>query len=122
MGGHDTIVLGAFGCGAFANDPVLVAQVMNQVFRQEFVGCFERVVYCHMDGQRAQPQIWNAFSQHFINAGTTGTSTHTPVRARKFCKFGCNHTVRPGTTSKGNPYDTCCRECAKSKGRKHSEV
>merc|ERR1711964_772312 len=73
INGHNTIVLGAFGCGAFANDPELVADVMNQVFRHEFPGVFERVVMCIINGRgkTAQDQAkWKAFEQVFD--GTSG--------------------------------------------------
>jgi len=32
------------------------------------------------------------------------------------CKFGCGKPAAPGTTRKGNPFDTCCRACALNKG------
>lgn len=35
------------------------------------------------------------------------------------CKFGCGNTVCPGKTKKGNPYNTCCRNCVQSNGSKH---
>ena len=34
----------------------------------------------------------------------------------KNCKFGCSRCIAPGLTRNGNPYDTCCRGCAISKG------
>ena len=44
----DVLVLGAFGCGAFANDPRVVAKAMFDALK-EFVGCFDLVefaAYC----------------------------------------------------------------------------
>jgi uncharacterized protein (TIGR02452 family) len=38
-----TLVLGAFGCGAYGNDPVQMSQLMNEVI-QEYGGLYERVV------------------------------------------------------------------------------
>merc|ERR1711879_130776 len=32
------------------------------------------------------------------------------------CKFGCGQICNPGRTARGNPFDTCCRSCAISKG------
>ena len=46
--GADTVILGAFGCGAFLNDPVVVADAMAQV-TQEYRHMFrtiEYAVYC----------------------------------------------------------------------------
>lgn len=45
---NDVVILGAFGCGAFCNPPLIVAQAMKNVV-QEFQTCFETIefaVYC----------------------------------------------------------------------------
>jgi hypothetical protein len=34
------------------------------------------------------------------------------LRAQPRCKQGCMHSVAPGTTRSGTPFDTCCRPCA----------
>lgn len=34
----------------------------------------------------------------------------------KLCKIGCGRPVQPGTTKKGNPFDTCCRSCVLNPG------
>lgn len=42
--GHTTLVLGALGCGAFANPPVLIAEIFKDVFNEdEFKGRFKHV-------------------------------------------------------------------------------
>ena len=33
------------------------------------------------------------------------------------CKFCSKRPVARGRTKRGNPYDTCCRDCAVSKGK-----
>lgn len=44
--GHTNIVLGASGCGAFANPKQTVANLVKEVFQEpEFNGVFERVVF-----------------------------------------------------------------------------
>lgn len=46
--GAEALVLGAFGCGAFLNNPVIVAQAYREIL-PEFEGCFSRIefaVYC----------------------------------------------------------------------------
>lgn len=43
--GHDAIVLSAFGCGAYRNPPQKVAEIFNQVLKEEFAGCFKIVVF-----------------------------------------------------------------------------
>lgn len=42
--GADTLVLGAFGCGAFRNPPHIVAQTFLQV-QERYARCFRRVEY-----------------------------------------------------------------------------
>ena len=38
----------------------------------------------------------------------------------RLCKFGCNNVAAPGFTRNGNPYDTCCKSCAKALGTPRS--
>eukprot|EP00483_Globobulimina_turgida_P011244 UN11266 len=33
-----------------------------------------------------------------------------------YCKYGCGKTCNPGFTARGNPFDTCCKQCAVSQG------
>ena len=47
--GHATLVLGAWGCGAFKNDPLRTAQDFKSVLEGEFVGCFSDVVFAVTD-------------------------------------------------------------------------
>lgn len=42
--GHDSVLLGALGCGAYHNPPELVAQIFNKV-QTEFDGCFKEIIY-----------------------------------------------------------------------------
>lgn len=43
---HDSLVLGAFGCGAFANPPNHIAELFKEVFfENEFLGTFRHVVF-----------------------------------------------------------------------------
>lgn len=43
--GHRTLVLGAWGCGVFGNDPTVVAQAFRDQLDGPFRGIFERVVF-----------------------------------------------------------------------------
>ena len=48
--GHTSLVLGAWGCGVFRNDPRLVAKTFATHLRNEpWSGCFERVVFSVLD-------------------------------------------------------------------------
>lgn len=55
------LVLGAFGCGAFMNDPHVVAPVMVELAR-EYASCFQTIefaVYC----SRWERENYHAFQQ-----------------------------------------------------------
>jgi len=41
--GHDSVVLGAWGCGVFGNPPDLVAGLFSDALSGPFEGCFKRV-------------------------------------------------------------------------------
>lgn len=43
--GHEDLVLGAWGCGVFGNDPASVAEIFDVALRGKFRGVFERVVF-----------------------------------------------------------------------------
>ena len=57
--GDEVVVLGAFGCGAFRNDPKIVARAYKEIL-PEFAGCFTRIefaVYCPPN----HPENYQAF-------------------------------------------------------------
>jgi hypothetical protein len=47
--GFDTLVLGAWGCGAFANDPARTAHDFRVALETEFAGAFGEVVFAVTD-------------------------------------------------------------------------
>lgn len=47
--GHDAIVLGAWGCGAFGNDPKLIAGLFREEIEGGFSGCDRRIVFAIVD-------------------------------------------------------------------------
>ncbi|MFI0407732.1 TIGR02452 family protein [Actinomadura sp. 3N508] len=56
--GHRRLVLGAWGCGVFRNDPQEVAEVFAELLRpgQEFAGRFEHVVFAVWDTAKGAPR------------------------------------------------------------------
>ncbi|MEY4132318.1 MAG: hypothetical protein RL592_376 [Verrucomicrobiota bacterium] len=64
--GHDALVLGAWGCGNFANDPGLIADLFRQALMGPFKGAFRRVTFAIVDtsaDQRCLNQFRLALTQ-----------------------------------------------------------
>lgn len=47
--GHRALVLGAWGCGVFGNDPCEIAELFDDALRGPFRGAFELVVFAILD-------------------------------------------------------------------------
>ena len=62
--GHDTVVLGAWGCGVFRNDPSQVATVFRDLLQGPFAGAFDRVVFAILDRSRDERAL-RAFREVF---------------------------------------------------------
>lgn len=62
--GHDAAVLGAWGCGVFKNDPVMIAGLFRESLAAQFAGVFERVVFAVLDFSPAEATI-GPFRQRF---------------------------------------------------------
>lgn len=53
MQGHDSLVLSAMGCGAFANPPAHIAKLFHQVIKEdEFRYAFRLIDFAILDGYR----------------------------------------------------------------------
>jgi uncharacterized protein (TIGR02452 family) len=66
--GHRTLVLGAWGCGVFRNDPSAVADAFAGALRE--VGQFDRVIFAIRDDRSGTP-VYRAFESAF--APSSGT-------------------------------------------------
>lgn len=65
MEGNEVLILGAFGCGAFRNDPKIVSQAMRiatQRYRKAF-DTIEYAVYC----SERHPENYDVFAETFRN-------------------------------------------------------
>jgi uncharacterized protein (TIGR02452 family) len=62
----DCLILGAWGCGVFANDPQVVARIFGDLLNPGglYAEAFERVVFATLD-RSTEPKIFNAFSNVF---------------------------------------------------------
>jgi uncharacterized protein (TIGR02452 family) len=50
--GHDSIVLGAWGCGAFGNEGHEIAALFRKAFDQNFKGVYRQVIFAIVDWSR----------------------------------------------------------------------
>ncbi|MEM7345257.1 MAG: TIGR02452 family protein [Chloroflexota bacterium] len=63
--GHRTLLLGAWGCGVFRNQPAMVADAFGTwLTSPEFTGCFDRVVFAVYDPTKQQETL-KAFQARF---------------------------------------------------------
>jgi len=47
--GYESLVLGAWGCGVFANDPLQTAKDFRSALEGDFAGAFNRVIFAITD-------------------------------------------------------------------------
>jgi len=60
--GHKNLVLGAWGCGVFGNDPAMVARAFGDWLKsEEFASAFEHVCFSIFDGSK-EKSIYAAFA------------------------------------------------------------
>jgi len=62
LNNHKSIVLGAWGCGVFQNDPVDIAQYFNEVIEADFKDEFREIVFAIYSRQE---KFINAFYEEF---------------------------------------------------------
>ena len=59
--GVKTLILGAFGCGVFGQDPEMVATHFCELLSGKYQGCFDYVVFAIPI--TANPENYNAFEK-----------------------------------------------------------
>ena len=62
--GHDSLILGAWGCGAFGNDGHLVSELFHRMLTVEFAGSFKEVTFAIVDTSPEQRFI-GPFAERF---------------------------------------------------------
>ncbi|MFY0673134.1 MAG: TIGR02452 family protein [Bacteroidia bacterium] len=64
--GHHNLVLGAWGCGVFRNDPKIIANLFAKALLDggPFAGVFKKVVFAVLDRKEPKPRF-EAFSKEF---------------------------------------------------------
>jgi uncharacterized protein (TIGR02452 family) len=53
--GHNSVVFGALGCGAFRNPPEHIAEIAMNVIRSEFPRCFKEIVFAIIEDSNSGP-------------------------------------------------------------------
>ncbi len=61
---HKTLILGAWGCGVFQNEPPMIARIFDELLKGEFANCFERVIMAIYDRTPTQ-KVYKAFVEQF---------------------------------------------------------
>ena len=61
---HQTLILGAWGCGAFRNNIQDIAETFKNLLKNEFANCFERVIFAIYDTTPTR-KVYNAFVEVF---------------------------------------------------------
>jgi uncharacterized protein (TIGR02452 family) len=62
--GHDSLILGAWGCGAFGNNGSLVADLFHKALTQDFAGAFKEVTFAIVDTS-SEGRFIRPFSRRF---------------------------------------------------------
>jgi uncharacterized protein (TIGR02452 family) len=57
MNGHDCVILGALGCGAFNNPPYIVADIFKDVLPL-YNGCFKEIAFAILKGMRSEDGVY----------------------------------------------------------------
>ena len=61
---HDTIVLGAWGCGVFQNNPEDIAQYFHEVIKNDFPNAFKEIVFAiYARNERFVKPFWRIFGK-----------------------------------------------------------
>ncbi len=66
--GHRSLVLGAWGCGVFGNDPEVIAALFAEALTLPLARCFDRVTFAVLDNTTWRP-TFNAFASRLNPEG-----------------------------------------------------
>lgn len=61
--GHEVVVLGAWGCGAFGGDPEVASDAFDQALKGAFQGAFRRVVFAILVARGKDQRNYDVFSR-----------------------------------------------------------
>lgn len=81
--GHDFLVLGAFGCGAYANPPAHISRLFKEALSgPRFAGRFAHVVFAIID---SETKLYSN-TQQASTSTSAPSEVHIPAKAKIFAK------------------------------------
>ena len=97
--GHDSLVLGALGCGAFRNPPRHVARLFHEVMDEpEFKNKYRRIVFAILDDHNAHQKHnpegnFKPFAEEFAGMGEPEL-TADEIKALQMWKMGAGNSAK----------------------------
>lgn len=120
--GHDSCVLSAWGCGAFRNPPLHIAQLFQQVLNEEWIrGVFKNITFAIFDDHNSRKEHnpdGNVlpFQQVFSPSSTTAASS---TRAASSSSTNTNSTTASSSSIPGGTRKT---KADRKKKHKHNHT
>lgn len=81
--GYTGLVLGAWGCGMFGNDPTSTALVFRELLEGEFLGCFGEVVFAVTDWSPERKFLGPFANALLTNCEQLPTFAHSVIQRRQ---------------------------------------
>lgn len=81
--GYTGLVLGAWGCGMFGNDPASTAKVFRELLEGEFLGCFGEVVFAVTDWSPERKFLGPFANALLGNCEQLPTFAHSVIQRRQ---------------------------------------
>ena len=97
--GHDSLVLGALGCGAFRNPPRHVARLFHEVMDEpEFKDRYRRIIFAILDDHNAHQKHnpegnFKPFAEEFSGMGKPSL-TADEIKALQMWKMGAGNSAK----------------------------
>jgi uncharacterized protein (TIGR02452 family) len=61
----ENVILGAWGCGVFKNNPSTISDMFHKVINNEFKGCFKNVIFAVINDHNSEGDNYSTFANRF---------------------------------------------------------